>query len=409
MMQQPFHDQDKRSSAVPPVMRPDQPRGRARTASAPSLYASDYYLRLIQWNDPHDPIRLLLLPVAGESHEYVRWDASDGDASDMADGCRHHHPSSATLYVSNACYCRYCFGKRLFRDGARESCLETEPGLAYIAAHPEISHVTLGGGDGLMLETSALRHVIERLRSMPHVKVIRFGSMMPVFQPMRIYEDEALLELIRSYSSPERKIHISVQIHHPRELTPEALQAIRSLREAGATVVSQTPIWKGVNDDAGLLSELLDRLPLAGVLPYSLFVVKPQPDRHHFALPLADAYRLAEQAKRQSTGLGKRARLSMYHASGKMELLAVENGRAYLKYHQSREQHLPSFVSVACAPGQLWIDELPAGNGEPGDRERALFDQTDRNALDEIDFEIDFGSHDDDAEYVRIRTHFIPD
>lgn len=401
-MQQPYRDEENRKPAMPPVMRPDRTRVRAKFAAAPSHEASDYYLRLIQWNDPHDPIRLLLLPVSGDSHEYVRWDASDGDASGAVEGCRHHYPSSATLYVSNACYCRYCFGKRLFRDGAGETCLDTASGIAYIAAHPEISHVTLGGGDGLMLETSALRHVIDRLRDIPHVKVIRFGSMMPVFQPMRIYEDEALLELIRSASSPERKLHICAQIHHPRELTPEAIRAIRAIREAGATVVSQTPIWKGVNDDAGVLSELLDALPLAGVLPYSLFVVKPQPDRRHFALPLAEAYRLAEQAKRQSTGLGKRIRLSMYHASGKLELLAVENGRAYLKYHQSREEDVPTFVSVACTPDQLWIDELPAGKDEPAN---ALFDE----AAQAIEGEIDYGSHADDAEYVRIRTHYIPD
>src|SRR5690606_11126093 len=100
----------------------------------------------------------------------------------------------------------------------KEAMSDVEPGLKYIAEHPEINNVLLTGGDSLILATPKIRMILERLRAIPHVKIIRFGSKLPVFNPMRISEDEELLETIREFSSVDQRIYVMAHINHPREL-----------------------------------------------------------------------------------------------------------------------------------------------------------------------------------------------
>jgi lysine 2,3-aminomutase len=167
---------------------------------------NDYYLNLIDWSDPSDPIEKLIIPNEGELSGYGRWDASDEETNYVVPGCQHKYRTTALLLVSEVCgaYCRYCFRKRLFRNDVNEAVANVDPGLAYIENHPEINNVLLTGGDSLILATSKLRKIIERLREIDHVKIIRLGSKIPVFNPMRIYEDEALLELIKTYSTVDK-------------------------------------------------------------------------------------------------------------------------------------------------------------------------------------------------------------
>ncbi|MEI7025388.1 KamA family radical SAM protein [Paenibacillus sp. y28] len=322
---------------------------------------NDYYLNLIHWDDPDDPIRKLVIPNKGELLEYGRWDASDEDTNYVVPGCQHKYRTTALLIVSEVCgaYCRYCFRKRLFRNDVKEAVPDMEPGLDYISRHKEISNVLLTGGDSLILGTPKIRAILERLRQLEHVNIIRFGSKLPVFNPMRIYEDEALLQTISEFSTAEKRIYIMAHINHPREITAEARRAFEALHQAGAVVVNQTPILKGINDDPAVLGELLDKLSTAGVTPYYFFINRPVAGNCDFVLPLEQAYRITEEAKALTSGLGKRIRLSMSHTSGKIEILAIEDGKAYLKYHQSRDGDYGKFMVLDCPKTAAWFDDLP--------------------------------------------------
>ncbi|KXG43504.1 KamA family radical SAM protein [Tepidibacillus decaturensis] len=323
--------------------------------------ANEYYLSLINWKDPNDPIRRLVIPNQGELMEYGRWDASDEESNYVVPGCQHKYKTTALLIVSEVCgaYCRYCFRKRLFRNDIKEAMSDVELGIQYISEHPEINNVLLTGGDSLILATLKLRMIIERLRSIAHVKVIRLGSKLPVFNPMRIYEDQSLLDLIKEFSTPEKRIYIMAHINHPQEITYEAKKAFQALHEAGAIIVNQTPILKGINDDPVVLGELLDKLSWAGVTPYYFFINRPVVGNRDFVLPLERVYRIVEQAKARTSGLGKRVRLSMSHSSGKIEILAIEDGKAYLKYHQSKHGEYGKFMVLDCPKDATWFDDLP--------------------------------------------------
>jgi len=344
------------------TMIPEEERKKLKKITEKFVFRiNDYYLGLINWEDPNDPIRRLVIPNEGELLEYGRWDASDEEANYVAPGCQHKYTTTALLIVSEVCgaYCRYCFRKRLFRNDVKEAMADVTPGIDYIRRHPEINNVLLTGGDPLVLATLKLRQIISRLREIDHVKIIRLGSKMPVFNPMRIYNDPELLNLIREYSTEEKRIYVMAHIDHPREITPEARKAIKALHDAGAIIVNQTPVLRGINDDPVVLGELLDKLSWAGVTPYYFFVNRPVAGNRDFVLPLERVYQIVEEAKARTSGLGKRVRLSMSHSSGKIEILAIENGKAYLKYHQSRDGEYGKFMILDCPKDATWFDELP--------------------------------------------------
>src|SRR5699024_12678213 len=107
----------------------------------------------------------------------------------------------------------------------------------------------------------------ESLREIDHVKIIRIGSKLPAFNPMRIYEDEELLQLLKENSTPEKRIYVMAHINHPREITKQARKAFQAIHDAGVNVVNQTPVIKGINDDPVVLVELFDKHSWSGVIP----------------------------------------------------------------------------------------------------------------------------------------------
>ncbi|HYF91361.1 MAG TPA: KamA family radical SAM protein [Symbiobacteriaceae bacterium] len=326
---------------------------------------SDYYLSLIDWNDPDDPIRRIVIPAAGELKEYGRLDPSDEAGNYVAKGCQHKYPPTALLLVSDVCgaYCRFCFRKRLFRDDVDDEqiSLDISEGLAYIAAHPEINNVLLTGGDPLILSAGRLDRILSALRAIPHVRIIRLGSKMVAFEPMRIAGDAALLEVLTRHGRTDARIHIMAHFNHPRELTEQALQCLAALQRTGAIVVNQTPLLRGVNDDPTVLGELLNRLSWSGVTPYYIFQNRPVAGNAEFVVPLAEGFAIVEAAKARTSGLGKRLKYVMSHASGKIEVLAVAGDMIYLKYHQARRpEDQGAFLIRRLPEGAGWFDDLEA-------------------------------------------------
>lgn len=323
--------------------------------------ANTYYLNLIDWNDPNDPIRKLIVPDTGELKEYGTLDASDESMNYVVPGCQHKYATTALLLVSEVCgaYCRYCFRKRLFREDSDEIVHDLEPAFAYLQSRPEINNVLLTGGDPFMLSTVKLTSIISKLRQIDHIKIIRIGSKIPAFHPMRISGDATLLDALRQYSNVNGRIYVITHFNHPKELTDEALSCIDHLHRAGVIMVNQTPVLKGINDRSEILGELLNRLSRAGVTPYYFFMNRPVAGNSDFVLPLKKVYRLVEEAKSLTSGLGKRVKLVMSHASGKIEVLSIEGDTIYLKYHQSRTGEYGKFMILPCPDDAAWFEDLP--------------------------------------------------
>src|SRR5690606_36614214 len=205
---------------------------------------SKYYHSLIDWEDPDDPMRHIVIPHPTELDEYGRLDPSDEAENYVAPGCQHKYGPTALLMVSEACasYCRFCFRKRLFKEDVQEASLDVSEGIRYIAAHPEINNVLLTGGDPLLLSVRRLDELLRALREIPHVKIIRIGSKVPAFDPESITGNGDLLAMLARHTRADARIYVMAHFNHPRELTPQAVAAVDALMQAGVTVVNQTPL-----------------------------------------------------------------------------------------------------------------------------------------------------------------------
>ena len=338
-----------------------------KVAERYAFRANDYYLGLIDWQDPKDPIRQLIIPREEELADWGSLDASRESLVTVARGVQHKYPDTVLLLCNEVCsaFCRFCFRKRLFMSGNDEVSLDVSEGLRYIADNPGVTDVLLTGGDPLLMGTRRLVEIFAALRAIPHVRIIRIGSKMPAFDPWRILRDEGLQEALRKYSTPTRRIYLMAHFDHPRELTDAAIAGIDCFIRNGVSCVNQCPLIAGVNDDPAVLAELYQRLAWAGCPPYYLFQGRPTAGNGPYAVPIVRAWHIFDQAIQKGSGLARRARFVMSHESGKIEVLAVDDRRIYMHYHRAK---------VAADRGKLliyerndeayWLDQLEPAHAE---------------------------------------------
>jgi len=321
---------------------------------------NDYYLSLINWDDPDDPIRRIVIPDTSELEQWGGMDPSNEKAYTVMQGLEHKYHSVAVFLVTDICdgFCRYCFRKRLFIRKERQSLEDWEAAYEYVADHKEITNVLLTGGDALMLPTHKLEEVLARLRSIKHVNIIRLGTRVPSYNPYRIINDAELLKIVEKYSTKRKRIYAMTHFVHPRELTDAAVEGVSLLQKAGAKLANQTPLVRGVNDDPHVLARLLAKLSFIGVIPYYIFQCRPAVGNKPYTVPIEEAYEIVEQAKSLVSGLAKRARYTMSHATGKIEIVGKTQDHIYFKYHRAaRDQDSGRFMGFKRNPNACWLDD----------------------------------------------------
>jgi len=321
---------------------------------------NDYYLSLINWDDPNDPIRRIVIPDVCELEQWGQRDPSDEKRYTVIPGLEHKYHSVALFLVTNQCagICRYCFRKRVFDRSAKEYLQDWDAAYKYVSKHPEVTNVLLTGGDALTLSTGQLEETFRRLREIEHVQIIRLGTRVPAYNPYRIIDDLALLKAIEKYNTDEKKIYVMTHFVHPRELTDVAVKGVNLLQKTGAKLANQTPLVRGVNDDAKVLAELIDRLSFIGVIPYYIFQCRPAEGNKAYTVPIEEGYEIVEQAKALVSGLAKRAKYTMSHARGKIEIVGKTKDSIYFKYHRAaRDEDSGRFIAFKSNPEACWLDD----------------------------------------------------
>ncbi len=321
---------------------------------------NDYYQNLINWDDSDDPIRKIVMPSPHELDQWGRLDASDEETYTKVPGLEHKYEYTALLLVNDVCgaYCRFCFRKRIFMDINDEVVRDVSQGIEYIKNHPEINNVLLTGGDPLIMSTAKLENIIQQLRDIEHVKVIRIGTKIPSFNPYRIINDKSLTDMFEKFSFNNKRIYIMTHFNHPREITDVASVGINLLRKSGAVAVNQTPIIRGINDDPEVLAELFNELSYMGVAPYYLFICRPTLGNKTYAVPIEESFELFEKSRMKCSGLAKRARLVMSHSTGKIEIVGLTETHIYMRYHRAANpQENARFIVFKRNPNAYWFDD----------------------------------------------------
>lgn len=257
-----------------------------------------FYASLIDRENRTCPIRLQAVPTRAELDPGGREDPlAERDVGATPSFLR-RYPQRGVFLVSSQCamYCRFCNRKRSVGRGPlwEESIEKT---LRYLDGAREINEVILSGGDPLMLGATRLGHILERLRSLRHIQVIRVSTRLPVVFPEGVVD--AYRTLFRRYGP----IWLVIHINHPREVTPEFRQVVTQLREAGVILVSQTVLLRRVNDCSLVLGKLFQELVRNGVKPYYLFQLDDVCGAQHFKVKVRSGLNLMRALRRDCSGL----------------------------------------------------------------------------------------------------------
>lgn len=353
------------TAVAPSDVRLGTCEGLAEVVERFPFRSNDYYTSLINWNDPADPIRALIYPQTGELVEFGTLDASNEAANTPVRGLQHKYRDTALLLVTDQCggFCRYCFRKRLFLPGERETVRGCSDGVAYIREHNQITDVLLTGGDPLTLPTPVLEGILDQVLSIPHVRTVRIGSKMPAFNPYRIIDDSRLQSALATVVRSGRSLYVSTHFDHAREITLEAKEAIHLLRATGAMCVNQCPMCRGINDSVAALSELFQACTDIGCPQYYVFQCRPTLGNAPFVIPLSEAFGIFDEARTRVSGLSRRARFCMSHERGKIEIVGADSAHVYARFHRAKyDSDVPSMLVIPHREDMYWFEDSDLGS-----------------------------------------------
>ncbi len=261
-----------------------------------------YYLCLIDFDDPKDPLRVQSVPAVEEllNPGELTWDPLNEEGDSPVTGIVHRYPDRCLFLVTSYCplYCRYCTRKRKWVDeDGTTGQRKVEKMIEYVADHPEIRDVIVSGGDPLSLSLSYLEKILVGLRAIPHVEIIRFGSRVPVFLPQRI--DSEMTSLLEKY----HPIWINTHFNHPNEITPDSAAACDRLLRAGIPVNNQAVLLRGVNDCPYTMRDLVQGLMKIRVRPYYLYLWDQVMGAEHFRTWIGEGIEIIEFLRGHTSGL----------------------------------------------------------------------------------------------------------
>ena len=259
---------------------------------------------LIDASDPGDPIARQFVPDVRELERHP-----DEDADPIGDGLKspvpgivHRYPDRVLLKLVSVCpvYCRFCFRRETVGPGKSAGLSEADlaTALAYIRAHPGIWEVIVTGGDPLILSPRRVAEVTAALGAIAHVKIIRWHSRVPAVTPERV--TPVLVEALRSSA---KTVYVALHANHPRELTDAARAACRRIIDAGISMVSQSVLLRGVNDDVETLEALMRGFVEMRVKPYYLHHGDLAPGTAHLRTTIAEGQALMRALRARLSGL----------------------------------------------------------------------------------------------------------
>ncbi|MFC4206774.1 EF-P beta-lysylation protein EpmB [Vreelandella malpeensis] len=259
------------------------------------------YLARIARQAPDDPLLRQVLPLEEEtrSAEGYVLDPLEEAQHRPARGLIHKYAGRVLLIASPACAvnCRYCFRRHFPYADNSPSRAQWQEALDYLRGDDSIHEAILSGGDPLAASDRQLGWLVGELEAIPHLKRLRIHTRLPVVIPDRV--DDALLGWINA--TRLQKVMV-LHINHANEIDQTVVDACTRLKKAGVTLLNQSVLLRGVNDNVATLAALSERLFEAGILPYYLHVLDPVQGAAHFDVPDDEARTLVSRLRSHLPG-----------------------------------------------------------------------------------------------------------
>ena len=270
------------------------------------LQVTPHYRSLIDDDDANDPLRLQVVPRLAELLP-SSWDRRDPLGEEELEAVPflvHRYPDRVLLLATDRCaaYCRFCTRKRMVGQGPTPQAEHLDAAIDYISKHPDIHEVIVSGGDALLLSDERLDDLLQRLRSIAHLDVIRIASRMLAFCPQRV--TDALPGILRGPTGDGPATYLLSHFNHEKEVDNDAARtAIARLVDGGVPILNQTVLLRGVNDERDALVRLFRALTKNRVRPYYLHQADLAPGTEAFRVPLLQARALYASLRGALSGL----------------------------------------------------------------------------------------------------------
>ncbi|MGW8250680.1 MAG: lysine 2,3-aminomutase [Anaerolineales bacterium] len=331
-----------------------------KALSAQDLFRVDitpYFISLIDPDDPNDPIRKQVVPTDAELVPFTAMmeDSLAEDRHSPVPGLVHRYPDRVLMLVTTQCasYCRYCTRSRIVGDpSATFSRAEFELQLEYLKHTPQVRDVLLSGGDPLVLAPKILDEILSRLREIPHIEIVRIGSRVPVFLPMRVTDE--LTDMLQKY----HPLWLNIHVNHPNEISLELAQAADRLTRAGIPLGNQAVLLAGVNDNVHIQRQLVQELVRIRVRPYYLYQCDLVEGAGHFRTPVAKGIEIMEGLRGHTSGYavhqyiidapgggGKIPVMPNYLLSMSDHKIVLRNYEGYITTYEEPVDYLPSMAA----------------------------------------------------------------
>ncbi|MCL4135414.1 UNVERIFIED_CONTAM: hypothetical protein GTU68_062541 [Idotea baltica] len=274
--------------------------GAAATKQFP-VFVPLPFLQRIQRKNFDDPLLRQVLPISAEDETRPGFtvDPLEESAATLTPGLLQKYKSRVLMVTTGACaiHCRYCFRRNFPYSDSPGSMEQWLPAIEKIKSAAEINEVILSGGDPLTLVDERLISLIDAIQAIPHIKRIRFHTRLPIMIPQRITDD--LIDRLQRYHG--QTIFV-IHSNHANEIDDAVASSLVKLKSAGVTLLNQSVLLRGVNNDIDSLVNLSERLVDNGVLPYYLHQLDRVTGVAHFEVPRDRGIELISQMRARLPG-----------------------------------------------------------------------------------------------------------
>lgn len=244
--------------------------------------------------NPHDPLLRQVLPVTDELTDYPGFSNNPvGDLQAVVQsGLLHKYHGRVLLINTGSCAvnCRYCFRRNFPYSDLQLTKQEESKVIEQIRTSQDLSEVILSGGDPLLLSDDRLAHLLDRIGEINHIKRIRIHSRLPIVLPARITD-----ALVNNLTHCPKSVVLVVHANHANELNLRVAKAFNRLKNKNITLLNQSVLLKGVNDNATALCELSEKLFSLGIIPYYLHLLDKATGTGHFEVSAPEAKKIVQQ------------------------------------------------------------------------------------------------------------------
>ena len=259
------------------------------------------FVQLMEYGNPNDPLLKQVLPITSELQvdNNFSTDPVDESSFNPVPGIVHKYRNRVLMIISPNCAinCRYCFRRHFPYDENRQSKQQWLKALDYLKTKPEINEVIFSGGDPLAANDHFLRWLTAEIESIQHIKRLRIHTRLPVVIPSRV-DDQLLNWLGNTRLKPTLVLHIN----HANEIDEALCQGVDRLKKSGITVLNQSVLLKGINDNSDQLISLSEKLFDAGIMPYYLHMLDPVQGASHFDVSMDRAVEIFRQIQTELPG-----------------------------------------------------------------------------------------------------------